>query len=87
MQEAFSSFFKKKNPNSPSSKKTGPTDHDEYTDAVMHHLNSLHKLTHPKSDWSSMHREGSRSHKHISDLHTSINAEIDKIGGRKRKTF
>lgn len=93
---SFKSFFsKKKEPQAkpaPASRSNikAPSyddDHDDYTDQVMHHLNSLHALTHPSSQWHAVIKKRGKSSKRVNDLHADVDQIVKRIGARKNSTF
>lgn len=84
MFESFSDFIKKRQkrrPNLPSEEEHVWNMHDEHKDAVMHHLYQLHKLTHPRADYSRVSERLKQGNKHINDLHKSVSQHIKDHGG------
>lgn len=77
LHERFGSFWKEKQVRKPAIK--NPEDvHDEHTDQVMHHLQQIHKLTGPSSDWHrAIHKMGGNS-KSIRQLHKDISGILSK---------
>ena len=84
MNESFGTFFKNKRKRSePIPKGKSLEDiHDEYTDATMHYLNQVHKLTHPDSPWHKVIAKLGGNSRYVKDLHDDVKNLIDKHGDK-----
>lgn len=84
MKESFGTFFKNKRKRSePIPKGKSLEDiHDEYTDATMHYLNQVHKLTHPDSPWHKVINKLGGNSRYVKDLHDDVKNLIDKHGDK-----
>lgn len=61
--------------------------HDEHTDAVMNHLQQMHRLTHPAGEWRNSKIKQRKSTSRIDTMHADIGALLHKHGAREAPTF
>lgn len=85
IEESFSKYFNRRKQER--EEPHHPMDHDSYTDQAIHHLEALHKLTHPKGEWARINKGKNRTVSHIEQLHNSVKSELEKAYSRNQKAF